>query len=105
MKNEYLNKLYIEICKDERFALERDGSICLLNDTYEIYCSPCLDKDTGISIQINDNDNMDFYYYIELNYRLTFNLYDDIKNYHETMSDFINMINFCKRWGYYENSN
>jgi hypothetical protein len=103
MKNEYLKQLYIEICKDKKFALERDCSICLLNDKYEIYCTPCLDKDNGISIQINDNNECDFFYYIELNYCLTFNLYDDLKNYHEIMNEFINLLSFVKRWGYYEN--
>lgn len=103
MKNDYLKNLHAEICKDKRFILERDGSICLLNDKYAIYCSPCLNKDTGISIQINDNDNLDFYYYIELNYQLTGNLFDDFDNYIEKMNDFINLLSFVKRWGYYEN--
>jgi hypothetical protein len=103
MKNKYLNRLCIEIGKDERFALVRDGSICLLNDTYGIYCSPCKGKDNGIAIQINDHNECDFFYYIELNYVLTFNLYADVKNYHEIMNDFIHLLSFVKRWGYYEN--
>lgn len=103
MKNEYLNTLYIEICKDEKFALESEGSIRLLNDNYEIYCSPCLGKNNGIAIQINDYNECDFYYYIELNYALTFNLHNDVKNYHEIMNDFSHLLSFVKRWGYYEN--
>jgi hypothetical protein len=90
----YIDNLYNEIIKDPRFAMERDGSICViganLNTTIELYCSPYWDVDSGIQIQATDAEGNA--HTITLEYRMTLDIERDVKNYLDIMSKFLSIM-------------
>ena len=94
----YIDNLYNEITKDPRFAMERDGSICVayanLNSTIELYCSPFWDVDSGIQIQTTDAEGNSKS--ITLEYRMTLDIDQDVKTYLDIMSNFLSIIHTIK---------
>jgi hypothetical protein len=87
----YIDNLYYEIIKDPRFGMDRDGSICVINaNLMELYCSPYWDADSGIQIQATDAEGNA--HTITLEYRMTLDIDQDVKNYLDIMSKFLSIM-------------
>jgi hypothetical protein len=97
--NDYLFMLRNEIIKRDGFVFDKDGVIMFEHDYYYIYCSPCLSGDNNISITIIDENYLDGFCNIELDYNLTYSLDVDLENYFITIANFINTINFILKHG------
>jgi len=97
--NDYIFTLHNEIVKRDNFIFDKDGSIMFKHDYYYIYCSPCFSSDKNIEVTIIDDNEMDFFYNIELSYNLTYSLDIDLENYFITIDNFISTVNFILKRG------